>query len=78
MNENRRPRIRKSTSKARETRDATAAKSKARAAGKAKKARRRILRDRQNELNLTVERPDDNEELRELRSTCPHYRYLHP
>ncbi|KAJ7108729.1 hypothetical protein C8R44DRAFT_636016 [Mycena epipterygia] len=74
MSENRRPRIRKSTGKVRENRDTTAAKSKARTAEKTKKAHRRVLRDHQNENNLVVERPDDSEELKELRTALANAR----
>ncbi|KAJ7497525.1 hypothetical protein FB451DRAFT_1211791 [Mycena latifolia] len=61
-------RRRRPTDRAQQTRNAVAAKLKARKDKKAKTVRRRVLRDRQNESNLTVERPDDSSEIRELRA----------
>lgn len=55
------------TRKLQDMRNASSANSKARQDQQRKKARRRILRERQNDDNLTVERPDDSNELKELR-----------
>ncbi|KAJ7118904.1 hypothetical protein C8R44DRAFT_878437 [Mycena epipterygia] len=61
-------RHRRPTSRLRETRDVTLAAAEMKRKKKAKKAKRLALKQRQNESNLTVDRPDDTPEIRELRA----------
>ncbi|KAJ7136259.1 hypothetical protein C8R46DRAFT_1361944 [Mycena filopes] len=62
------PRNRRLTQKLRESRNIKAAQLKARRDEKNKAARRRVLRERQNESNLVVEQPEDSEVIKELRA----------
>ncbi|KAJ7718166.1 hypothetical protein B0H16DRAFT_426071 [Mycena metata] len=62
------PRRRRLTDKLQQSRQSAAAKAKALQEKKNKTARRRILRERQNESNLVAEQPQDSEEVKELRA----------
>ncbi|KAJ7242218.1 hypothetical protein C8J57DRAFT_1367753 [Mycena rebaudengoi] len=61
-------RLHKPTKRAQETRDAKAAKEKSLKEKKLKQARRKVLKQRQHESSLTVDRPEDTPEIRELRA----------
>ncbi|KAK7037176.1 hypothetical protein R3P38DRAFT_2771180 [Favolaschia claudopus] len=60
---------RKLTSKLRQTREAQRSAQLDQAAQKQRKARRKVLKARQAEDALTVERPDDSDEVRQLRAS---------
>jgi hypothetical protein len=60
-------RHRKVTARVQHTRDAQSAAAQALQLKKRKKAKRRALKQHQNESELTVERPEDTDEIRELR-----------
>ncbi|KAJ7156703.1 hypothetical protein C8R46DRAFT_1226189 [Mycena filopes] len=62
------PRNRRLTEKLQESRRSTAAKARAIQDKKNKIARRRILRERQNESNLVVDDPEDSPVVQELRA----------
>ncbi|KAJ7202360.1 hypothetical protein GGX14DRAFT_399526 [Mycena pura] len=68
LHHGRRGKISKLSERVKKTRDAKAAQDKASKEKKLRQARRKALKQRQHENSLTVERPDDTDEIRALRA----------
>jgi hypothetical protein len=66
-------RLHKSTERVPKIRDARAAKEKSFKEKKLQQARRRVLKQRQHDGAVTVDRPDDTDEIRELRGVWHFY-----